>query len=148
MGVSQSSNRQSTEFRQRSPGSPALLFKRIVLMVLGVVVAILGFRFVLELLGANPDAGFTRFIYNLSRPLMAPFHAVFDTPQVNNGTAVIEWSVLLAIVVYALIAWGIIALANAISAGAGSRRVEHVERVEEREQEDSTVQDSTQHPDR
>ena len=137
MEVTHSNNRQATEFRQRSPGSPALLFKRIVTVALGVVVAILGLRFVLELLGANPDAGFTHFIYNLSRPFMAPFTAVLGTAHVN-GSGVFEWSVLLAVVVYALIAWGIIALTNAVSAGVGSQHVERVERVEERDEEDLT----------
>jgi hypothetical protein len=138
MEVAHSNKRQATEFRQRSPGSPALLFKRIVSVVLGVVVAILGLRFVLELLGANPDAGFTHFIYTLSRPFMAPFTAVFGTAHVN-GSGVFEWSVLLAIAVYALIAWGIVALANAVSAGVGTQHVERVERVEERDEEDSTT---------
>lgn len=138
MEVAHSNKRQATEFRQRSPGSPALLFKRIVAVVLGVVVAILALRFVLQLLSANPDAGFTNFIYNLSRPFMAPFTAVFGTAEVN-GNAVFEWSVLLAIAVYALIAWGIIALTNAVSAGVGSRHVERVERVEERDEEDLSV---------
>jgi len=69
---------------------------------------ILGFRFVLKFLAANPAAGFTDFVYDLSRPFAAPFLNVFRVTRVEGS--VFEWTTLLAMLVYWLVAWGIIRL--------------------------------------
>lgn len=79
---------------------------QIVWYILGLLEALLLFRFVLKLLAANPGAGFSSFIYNLSYPFVAPFQAVFNTAQV--GGSVFEWSTLLAMVVYWLVALAIL----------------------------------------
>lgn len=71
---------------------------------------ILAFRFFLRLMGANPDAGFTAFIYAISWPFAAPFVAVFRATVVADQ--VFEWTTLLAMVVFLLIAWGIGRLLN------------------------------------
>lgn len=73
-----------------------------------VVEALLLFRFLLKLLGANPSAGFTEFIYTLSGVFVAPFRLVFRTSQA--GSSVFEWSTLLAMLVYWVLVWGIIRL--------------------------------------
>jgi hypothetical protein len=93
-------------------------------------------------LGANPDAGFTQIIYSLSEPFMAPFFAVFGTTQVNGS--VFEWSALLAIIVYALLAWGIGALVSAVTPRASAGTVEtmeeaHDEAAHEHEQDMTDV---------
>lgn len=81
---------------------------QIVWYVLAVLEILLAFRFVLRFLGANPGAGFTHFIYTLSYPFAAPFIAVFRQTVVAGS--VFEWTTLLAMVVYWLIAMGIIKL--------------------------------------
>lgn len=78
---------------------------QIIYYILGIVEVLLGFRFVLKLLGANSGSGFVSFIYSLSEMFMAPFRAVF--PVSAEGGAVMEWSVLLAAVVYLVVAWGL-----------------------------------------
>jgi hypothetical protein len=78
--------------------------------ILGIVEALLAFRFILKLLGANSGAGFTSFIYNVTYPLAAPFLNVFGITRVATGTGVtstFEWTTLLAMLVYWLIAMGI-----------------------------------------
>jgi YggT family protein len=108
----------------------------IVYFIFGVIQVILGLRFLLRLLGANPDAGFVQLVYTLAAPFMAPFEAVFATPQVEG--AVFDWSVLLAMAVYALIAWGIASLIRAVTprSSAGTvEQVEHVETAEETEEQ-------------
>lgn len=81
---------------------------QVVWYLLGLVEVLLAFRFILKLLGANPGAGFTDFIYAMSQILVAPFIAVFGISRVQGST--FEWPTLLAMFVYWVIAWGIIKL--------------------------------------
>lgn len=74
-----------------------------VYLIFGVIEALLIIRFALKALGANANAGFSSFIYNITRPLLAPFAGMFGTPQ--SGGSVLEIHTLVAIVVYALLAW-------------------------------------------
>ncbi len=80
----------------------------LVYIIFGVIETLILLRFILKLLAANPAAGFSSFIYNITAPLVAPFQGVFPTPT-SNGS-VVEVAALLAIVVYALIAWVIVRL--------------------------------------
>jgi len=80
----------------------------LVWLVLGVVEAFLILRVLLKALGANPAAEFVQFVYNVSAPLVLPFQGIFPTP--STARSVLELSALVAIVVYALIAWGIVRL--------------------------------------
>lgn len=75
----------------------------------GLLQFLLIFRLILKLTGANPSAGFTSFIYDTSFPFVSPFINVFNVTMVEGG-GVFEWSTLLAMLIYALIAWGIIQL--------------------------------------
>ncbi len=81
---------------------------QIVWYILGVIEILLALRFILKFIGANQSAGFTRFIYNLSAPFAGPFSNVVKVSQVEKS--VFDWSVLLAIIIYALVAWGIVKL--------------------------------------
>jgi hypothetical protein len=81
---------------------------QIVWYIVGLLEALLAFRFVLKLLAANPSAGFSSFIYNVSHPFAAPFLNVFNVTKVEGS--VFEWTTLLAMFVYWLIAWGIVRL--------------------------------------
>jgi len=82
---------------------------QIVWYILGVVEVLLAFRFVLKLLAANPYAGFTNFLYGITYVFANPFLSVFQNGSVLTGN-VFEWSTLLAMVVYWIIAAGIINL--------------------------------------
>lgn len=79
---------------------------QIVWYILGLLEALLAFRFVLRLLAANPSAGFSSFIYSVSYPFAAPFLSVFRSTKIEGS--VFEWTTLLAMLVYWLIAWGIV----------------------------------------
>lgn len=76
--------------------------------ILGLLEVLLVFRFVFRLLAANPTAGFTSFIYNVSHPFVVPFMTVFNTTQVVASA--FEWTTLLAMVVYWLVAIAIVRL--------------------------------------
>lgn len=105
---------------------------RVVWFVFGVIEVLIAIRFVLMLLGANAAAGFVKMIYGVSGIFMAPFIAIFNTQKVASG-AVFEWSALVAIAIYALVAWGIASLIHAV----GPR--EHAETVERVVSEDDST---------
>jgi hypothetical protein len=81
---------------------------QIVWYVVGLLEALLAFRFVLKLLGANVAAGFTSFIYGITQPFAAPFLSVFKITKVEGS--IFEWTTILAMLVYWLIAWAIVKL--------------------------------------
>jgi len=78
----------------------------VIWLVLGVVEALLIMRVVLKALAANPATWFVQLVYSASAPLVAPFQGIFPTRA--TAGSVFELSSLVAIVVYALIAWGIV----------------------------------------
>lgn len=91
-------------------GSTKPLYRgtQIVWYLLGLVEVLLAFRLVLKLLGANAGAGFTSFIYGVTAPFATPFITVFKVTKVEGS--VFEWTTILAMFVYWVIAWGIIKL--------------------------------------
>lgn len=108
-----------------------VVMSRVIMFVFGVIEVLIAIRFVLKLTGANAEAGFAQFIYGVSGIFMAPFAALFTTQQA--GGSVFEWSALVAIAVYALVAWGLVALIRAVSPR------EHASTVERVVQEDDTT---------
>ena len=86
--------------------------ERVVYYILGLLQVLLAFRLVFKFLGANPNNGFVVFIYEKSQILLAPFTAIFSaetTPGLET-TGVLEPATIIAMVVYTLIAWGIVKL--------------------------------------
>jgi hypothetical protein len=82
--------------------------------IFGLVGFLLGIRMILKLFGANSANGFVDFIYSVSGVLSAPFDSIFGVTKAEAGTteSVFEPSILVAIAVYALIAWGITKLVS------------------------------------
>jgi len=87
---------------------PLLKGTQIVWYILGLLEVLLAFRFVFKLTGANSEAGFTNFIYAVTWPFTAPFNAVFLKTAVSGS--IFEWTTLLAMLVYYLIAFAIVRL--------------------------------------
>lgn len=81
---------------------------QIVWYILGLLEVLIFFRFILKLLAANTNAGFTKFIYGSTQIFIAPFNNVFRLSRVDGN--VFEWTTLLAMFVYWLVALGIIRL--------------------------------------
>lgn len=80
-----------------------LLIYRIIYTLLGILEILLGLQFVLKLIGANPDSGFSVFIYGITGLFLAPFNALVGTP-VYKGSS-FEFTTLIAMAVYALFVW-------------------------------------------
>jgi uncharacterized protein YggT (Ycf19 family) len=85
----------------------------IIWFIVGFIDALLGFRFVFEILGANPYNEFTQLVYTLSYPVAQPFRSIFGITSVANSY--FDWSVLLAMIVYLLIGYGLVQLLRIIN---------------------------------
>ena len=79
---------------------------RVVWFIAGVLLTLLAFRFLLVLLGANPNNGFANFIYTISYPFAAPFFGLFGY-DLKYGVSRVEISTLIAMAVYTVVAFGI-----------------------------------------
>jgi len=79
---------------------------RVVWFIAGVILVALGIRFVLALLGANLENGFADFIFSVTNPLVSPFSNLFSY-DLEAGVSRFEIFTLIAMGVYALVAWGI-----------------------------------------
>jgi len=88
------------------------IISRIIWFVAGIILLLLAFRFVLALLGANPSNSFAQFIYDTSHPFVAPFFNLFNYNNIQYGSSRFEIYTLVAMAVYAAIAWVLSALAN------------------------------------
>ena len=82
------------------------LINRIIWAVLGLLEILLGLRFVLKLIAANPDSGFAAFIYGITSPFVAPFALLVGTPTFEK--MILEWTTLIAMGIYALFFWGVV----------------------------------------
>jgi uncharacterized protein YggT (Ycf19 family) len=74
-------------------------------LVFGVIDGLLLIRLVLKLLGANPRAGFSNWIYSVTDIFLGPFKNLL--PTVGNEQSLLELSTVVAILVYALIGWAV-----------------------------------------
>ncbi len=73
-------------------------------LVFGLIEIIIGLRIILKLFGANPNTPFVNWVYEVSRSLLFPFQGIFPSPVLNGGF-ILEMSALVALLVYALIAY-------------------------------------------
>jgi len=96
-------------------------FTRIVWTILGILEVLLGLRFMLKLIGANPDSGFAVFMYGLTGVFTAPFTGL--VPNWVSGATVLEVTTLIAMVIYALLFWGVVRLIPILTDRARSRTV-------------------------
>ncbi len=87
----------------------------IIYFILAVLEIILALRFIFRLLGANEGSGFVSFLYGFSHVFVAPFNGIFNDQTIGN-VSVFETSTLVAMVIYALIAWGLVSLGRVIFA--------------------------------
>jgi len=96
--------------------------------ILALLETVLIFRFILKLLGANPEAGFTKLIYSISFPLTSPFLSVFRATATEGS--ILEGNTLLAMFVYWLLAAGIVQLltmSKTVSTPEAARKLEKEE---------------------
>lgn len=123
------------ERRQRvvevAPSTQDVLVARIsklLWLLAAIVTALLAFRFGLKLIAANPANGFVNFMYSITDVLVAPFNGIVNTPAYTGGT-IIDIAALIAMLVYILAAWALVALIRILfTSTQRRRRVTTVER--------------------
>jgi len=103
---------------------------RIIWSLLGLLEVLLIIRFALKLIGANPDSGFTAFIYGLTGAVTAPFTDLI--PTLSSGGNTLEMTTAIAMVIYALLFWGILAAIPIITYQIRARTVRRSTRDETR----------------
>ena len=87
--------------------------------VVGVVDVFVTARFLGKLLGASAQSAFVNFIYQVSSPMVAPFTGIFG--NTGSKTNTFETASLVAIVVYAVIGWGLVVLIRIVTAPHGTK---------------------------
>lgn len=90
-------------------------------VMVALVLLLLGF--VLKLFGANPHAPFAEWLYRSLKRVMAPFRGLFE-PVPLDGRAVLDVSLLFAMVVYGLVAVALHAVIEWLTARIVRLRVE------------------------
>lgn len=96
--------------------------KRIVISIFGFIEAILAFRFIFKILGANPENGFVKVIYGATNFVVGIFKNIFSQVRLGgeNSEAVFEPETLILMIVLALIAWIVLKI---ITPHAGEHQV-------------------------
>ncbi len=100
----------TTDSPQKEYQTKKAIFRsyQIIWYILGVIEVVLAFRVILKLLGANAFSGFASFIYAISSPFALPFSGILGTTV--SSSSVFEWSTLIAMAVYFIVSYGIVAL--------------------------------------
>lgn len=81
-----------------------IMVRRVVGLIFGILIALIGLRILLLALGANEGNALVDGIYGISEPLVAPFRGVFSMDQVQPaGRSVLDIAALVAIVGWSLI---------------------------------------------
>ena|SRR5487761_277346 len=87
--------------------------------IVGIVDVLIAARFLGKLLGASASSAFVNGIYQVSGVLVSPFTGIFG--DTGNKTNTFETASLVALVVYAVIGWGIVVLIRIITAPKGTK---------------------------
>lgn len=95
-----------TESPQKAYQTKKAIFRsyQIIWYIVGVIEALLAFRVLFKILGANPYSGFVNFIYTVSGSFALPFAGILGTTA--GSGLVFEWSTLIAMAVYVVLAYG------------------------------------------
>ena len=87
--------------------------KNVIRYIAGFIEVILVIRFMFKLLGANGANSFVKLVYSVTNIFSGPFNNIFGTTHATlSSTHVFDPTIIIAGIVYALIAWGVIKLVN------------------------------------
>lgn len=81
---------------------------QVIWYIVGVIEVLLIFRIILKMLAANANSGFTFLVYTLSAPFAVPFQGILNISYVEGS--VFEWTTFIAMIVYVVLAYGLVEL--------------------------------------
>jgi hypothetical protein len=89
----------------------------VIYFVFGILEVLLAFRLVFKLAGASTSSAFVRFIYGITGIFILPFEGIFrrGVAQGVETASILEPSTIVALIVYILLAWGIVKLIGVLS---------------------------------
>ncbi len=87
----------------------ATFIMRLVNTIIGIIEALFALRLALQLFGASPAAQFIAWLYEVTDRLAGPFVGAFPGLFIG-GNSVINLSIVLAMICYAILGWLIIQL--------------------------------------
>ena len=94
---------------QREPERERRIFTfkatQLVWLFFGILEALIALRIGLKLIAANPNSPIAAFVYSFTSLFLLPFEGLIGTPAV--GGMVLEVTSVIAMLVYALIAWAL-----------------------------------------
>ena len=87
--------------------------------IVGAIDIVIAARFLGKLFGASAQSAFVNLVYQVTGPMVAPFTGIFgDTGTKTNP---FETASLVALVVYAVIGWGLVVLIRIVTAPRGTK---------------------------
>ena len=118
--TTQTSNVEPTVTTKQAPVRKATGYQSIVYLVyflFGALEILLMFRMFLKLTGANISSSFVSMIYTITGLFVLPFEGIFSKAYTKGleTTSVFEPAALVAIIVYVVLAWGIVKLIELLS---------------------------------
>jgi len=81
---------------------------QLVWLLFGILEALIGLRVFLKLIAANPNNAFAALVYNASSLFVWPFYGLTRTPAAEG--MVLDIPSIIAMFIYALVAWAIVRL--------------------------------------
>ena len=84
--------------------------ENIVYFFLGLLEILLFLRLILKLFGVSIASSFVSLIYGLSNIVLVPFEGIFSRlfSRGISSTSIIEPGTIVAMIIYAIIAWGVV----------------------------------------
>ena len=81
--------------------------ERVINAVIGFIEGAFALRILLQLLGANQNSEFVAWVYGVTERLLGPFAGAFPAFAIS-ATAVLDFSVVLAMIGYSILGWFIV----------------------------------------
>lgn len=96
-----------TEQRELGHTDRVTTFKvtQLIWLLFGLLEAAIGLRVIFKLIAVNPNNAFAAFLYRVTDLFLAPFQSLVGAPAAEG--MVLEVSSIIAMIVYALIAWAL-----------------------------------------
>jgi len=110
------------KYETRNTNTEGTMAKSIVVVLFSLIEVLLGFRFMFKLTGANPTNVFVKGLYDFTQFFVGIFQGIFSNSTTAGAEtkAVFEPGTLIAIIVVALIAWGVMKLMSQRSSSTSS----------------------------